>query len=135
MGAINRYQSKINKPFLERFHIIINTDAEFSMKYNKNKYDLDDISKKIKRAWSIQNKRYKDKSYSYNAFVSGTNLIALLNQDKKLIEKIKELSKHYKLTLRKEHNMIRLARSIADFEGHKDIREADLYEALSYQIF
>lgn len=136
MGAINSFQNKIKKPFIDRFHIKVKTDSEFNdNEYNsQNKYNIADIKNKIMTAWNMQKNRYNNKNFSYNGFVKGKDLSNLIKFNKEIENKLDEFVEFYKLSMREKHNIIRVSRSIADYEASKFIKLEHLFEAVSYQI-
>lgn len=134
MGAINSFKNKIKKPFLERFHIRVSTDSEYTDNKDKDKYNLEEIKEKIKSAWIIQEKRYKNSIFSYNGFLNIKDLSSYVYIEDEVKEKLDELIEFYKLSLRQKHNIIKVARSIADYEETELISIKHISEALSYQI-
>lgn len=133
IGEINRFTNKINKPFSDRFHIKVKTDSEF-IAQQENKYDIDKIKKNIEKAWDMQKTRYGDRPFSYNGFLNTKELNRFINLNENLEEKLIEFVEFYKLSLREKHNILRVARSIADYEQIQEIKFEHLFEALSYQI-
>ncbi|MDO5027063.1 MAG: ATP-binding protein [Tissierellia bacterium] len=133
VGEIGRFSSKINKPFSDRFHIRVKTDSEFKPD-KKHKYDIDQIRNNIKRAWNMQKTRYGNQVFSYNGFLNTRDLNKFIKLDENLDIKLTEFVEFYKLSIREKHNIIRVARSIADYEQSLNIEFEHLFEALSYQI-
>ena len=61
ISLINRYKDKLPIPIIDRFHIKVQADYEkYSNKRDENFYDLENIRKRISKAWSIQKNRYNN---------------------------------------------------------------------------
>lgn len=134
MGEISRFENALKKPFYDRFQIKVRTDSEYNIQDTKNKYNIDEVRNKIKTAWDMQKERYKDLGIRYNAFLTVDELEHYIGLEDKLERKLSELTEFYKLSLRQKHNIIKIARTIADYDHEDKIKADHLYEAISYQI-
>lgn len=134
LGQIERHNRKIDKSLLDRFDMKLNIDLP-SVYSNKkeNIYDLTNIRRDINDVINIQNKRYKSK-YKNNGNLDSKDIgefIILSDAGKRFIN---NLAENKKLSRRTINNIIKVARTIADFNKSKAIDVKYLYEAYSYQI-
>lgn len=135
LAQIGRYQDKVNKPLEDRFHLKIRVEPVNLQKDTKSKYDLEDISKNIKRAWNLQKNRYNNVVGMYNGRLTKNEVDEYIKIDSSLLVLIDDLIHFYNLSMRIRSNIISVARSIADYENSKEIQEKHIYEAFNYQKF
>ena len=136
ISLINRYKDKLPIPIIDRFHIKVQADYEkYSNKRDENFYDLENIRKRISKAWSIQKNRYNNLSIMYNSRLSSKDINEYISISSKQEAYLIKLINHYKLSLRTRDNILRVARSISDFEGEDTISDKSLMEAINYQIY
>lgn len=134
-GEINSYQRKMSLPLKERFHMIIRVDNELGIRsVKKNKYNIEEIKNKILNAWNMQRVRYGGNKIYYNGLVDELAFKSSLMIDKELKALLIELRTHYCLSERKMEHLIRLSRSVADYDGEDQLSEYHVYEAINYLI-
>lgn len=101
-------------------------------KKNLNSYNINDIRKKIKRAYDRQQERYK--SFEIRNSQINSNIICEKINISYEIEKVLDIFVNkYNLSKRSHDNIIKVARTIADYENFDEIKIEHIYEALSYQ--
>lgn len=130
-GQIESYKKKVTKPLLDRFQMYIKVDREQGQK--ENYYDLNQLKDKIRNAWNIQEKRYEKSAMKYNGQQSFDKMNIYIQLDRKVREELLTISNFYRLSLRQQHNIIRVSRTIADLEGKEKIATEHLCESLAYQ--
>lgn len=123
LRARELYWKKFSSPLLEK--IAIRVDMNNPPKDFKN-YSQDELRAKIKKAWEAQFAREKQ-VFNDSLKVGQSNC---LNE---ITEKAKKLfcSKAEQLTLRQSGYILKLARTVADMEGHKEIYLEDMNMALT----
>lgn len=144
LPTIKRYQSKISGPLLDRMDILLQIENQEDKLYTKSlgwspqaNHAIDEseatIKAHIQEALERQSVRYKDSIYKTNAQVAVKDLwqyIPLSDRCEVLLQTaLKTL--HY--SLRVIHKTIRVARSIADYDGSETIQEKHIAEALGYR--
>ena len=81
----------------------------------------------------LQLKRYRDYDFSYNSEIP-PNLIntfcSLREQDDIFLSNLYETKN---MSVRGLHKILKVARTIADFNEHENIEHADICEAVSYR--
>ncbi len=134
-GEINAYQRKMSYPLKERFHISIRVDNEPGTKdVDRNNYDIDKIKNKILQAWNIQRQRYRTSKIYYNGLVDDLTFISSMELESNLNNILVDLKAYYGLSERKMGHLLRISRSIADYEGEDHLSEDHIYEAINYLI-
>lgn len=130
-GEINRFNKKIDESLMDRFQMKIFVN---SPKYIKttNSYNINNIRKCIQNAYFKQEKRYLSRE------IRNANINSNIINEKIIIsceiEKIlNSFMDKYKLSKRSYDNIIKVARTIADYENSDEIEVQHIYEAISYQ--
>lgn len=131
---IKEYRSKISGPILDRIDIQVSVP---NVKYEKLAGGVGESSEKIRervnRAREIQLERYKNLNIYSNSELTP-----------KLIEKCCKLNEASKVILRKSFEnlnlsaraytrILKVARTIADLDGTKDIQAMHVIEAIQYR--
>ncbi len=132
---IRQYQSRISGPLLDRIDIHVEVA---SMHYREiaGKYAGEDsrtIRERIRRARTIQQRRFAGQSIFLNARMSDKQLkahCALDEDSRKLVEMaVDKLG----LSVRAYTRILKVARTIADLEGSDNIRPPHVAEAIQYR--
>lgn len=136
-AEVKSYQNRISKPLLDRIDLYVEVEEvtyeQLSTPPLEKGLQSREMRENIIRAGQIQAERYKERSYRFNSQLDEAGVVefcALGEKERKLMEKI-----FYKLNLsaRGYHRMLKVARTIADLEGEKQIQEHHLKEAVSYR--
>lgn len=132
---IHRYLGKISRPILDRIDIFVEAQSMDYVKLNNsNRGDSSEqIRQRIERVREIQKNRFKQSGLLYNSQMREKEIKKYCNLDddaKKLLENAFEV---YSLTARGYHRIIKVARTIADFENSEFIKDVHVGEALCYR--
>lgn len=135
-SQILNYQKKLSGPLLDRIDMVINVSRpstssyleSVSSTYLQHKAAIDLIT----IAQNAQANRYSRRD-SYNSMLSSKNIAlkACLSEDAQSI--LDKASDRLSLSARSYFKTIKIARTIADIEGSKDIQVAHISEALQYR--
>lgn len=134
-NLIRRYYNKLSQPLLDR----IDMCAEASMVSYKDIIKMDDnessesIRKRVIAAHKIQQIRYRDRPYNYNSDVPSNevaSICGLKSNEERFMESIFD---KYNLTGRTYYKLLRVARTIADMDGERDVNILHLQESLIYR--
>ena len=145
-SEIKRYNAKISRPLMDRFDICVQVS---SIKYNKF-IDISDknapksgsekstenskrlssevIREKVEQAREIQKKRGILNSELTNSEIK--KYCRLGAEEKLIMEKAFE---KFSLTARGYYKILKVARTIADIDGSKEIKSAHIGEAVAYR--
>lgn len=134
---INRYRAKLSGPLLDRIDIQINvprlTPAEL-LASTEPEEDSATIRQRVIRARQIQSERYKNENILTNSELSSNLLKKYCQIDEKSKELMKVAIVKYQLSGRKYDRVLKLARTIADLDGSKNISQLHLMQALQYKM-
>lgn len=130
---IQRYQSKLSGPLLDRIDLSIFVKpiklSELESKKNIENESSEQIQEKVIAAHNIQISR-QGKNNSDLSHKEIEHYCELQKNDKTdLINIVEQL----KLSMRSYHRILKVARTIADLENSEDIQMQHVYEALSYR--
>ncbi|MBA3733123.1 YifB family Mg chelatase-like AAA ATPase [Patescibacteria group bacterium] len=133
---IDRYKRKLSGPIVDRIDLWVEvskvehsklTDAR-EMHEGTNK-----MKPRVEKARNIQAKRYAGLKIKTNAELSSKDLVKEIKLSDKVKETLNTSAKQLDLSARSYHRIIKLARTIADMEGEKEIKENHILEALQYR--
>ncbi len=134
---INRYNSKLSGPLLDRIDIQIDvprlTPAEL-LASNENEEDSQTIRQRVIKARKIQIERYKNENILTNSELTSDLIKKYCPLDEKSRELLKIAIVKFQLSGRKYDRVIKLARTIADLDGSENITQLHLTQALQYKM-
>ncbi|MCM1991098.1 YifB family Mg chelatase-like AAA ATPase [Oceanirhabdus seepicola] len=133
LTQINRYRSKLSGPIMDRFDIIIFLSNKLKeVQENSVKGETSSaIMKRVKRAWTVQNKRYKNTEFNSSASLKVLKEYDVVSDE--IIEYLCDVCKKLRITNRGFIKILKVARTIADLEGSKEIGDSHISEAISYR--
>ena len=134
-AQVKKYLSRISKPLLDRIDITVETSL---IKYEELKGDFKNISSEeiksyIEKVRQIQLNRYKDYGFSYNSEIPAGLINKFCNLKKNDDVFLSDLYEMKKMSVRGLHKILKVARTVADFNEHKNIEHDDICEAISYR--
>ena len=132
---VRKYLSRISKPLLDRIDITVETSI---IRYDELKGDFNntssnEIKKYIEKVRQIQLSRYSNYNFLYNSEIPPSlinTFCKLKEQDDIFLSNLYEMKK---MSVRGLHKILKVARTVADFNEHIDIEHDDICEAISYR--
>lgn len=135
---IKKHIGKISRPIMDRIDMCVNAPKvqyeEIESITDDKEYTSINMKNEILRIHEVQRERFKKYSFNLNSQIPN-NLIAHfcnMENDAKIL--IKNVYDKYDLTARSYHKIIKVARTIADIEGHEKITLPDISEAVGYRM-
>ncbi len=132
---IHKYLAKISGPIMDRIDIQVEVDnIAYSDLHNDRKEECSaDIKKRVDKARSVQLERFVGSKTFSNAkmTVAQTKKFCALSQECQTL--MEQAFSSLKLSARAHDRILRVARTIADLEGEKNILPQHLAEAISYR--
>jgi len=133
---LQRYQSKISGPLLDRIDLQIEVPplAFSELQRSSPGESSAQIRERVSQAWQRQSERFAESNKTTNSQMNPSELrrvCALSSEGEKILEKTVE---KMGLSARAFHRILKVARTIADLEGEEKIKDAHLTEAIGYRI-
>ncbi|MFT4726439.1 MAG: magnesium chelatase family protein [Granulosicoccus sp.] len=130
---ILRYQSRISGPFLDRIDIHISLQREAKSLTSVGSVSQNECSAIIRQRVAAARRLQVKRQQKPNASLGAKELLRTMALSSSCAQLFQEASKSLKLSLRSQHRLLRVARTIADLEGREGVVEQDLAEALTYR--
>lgn len=132
---VEKYTRKISGPLMDRIDIQINIKQE---KYNKIASEIrgetsEIIRKRVSKAREIQLERYSGIKIYSNAELSDKYIEKYCAIDEKSSILLQKAFEKFKLSNRAYIRILKVARTIADLEGEKNINSKHIAEAIQYR--
>lgn len=130
-----RYLGRISGPLLDRIDICIELPQmkyeELSTK-SENESSID-IQGRVVQAHKRQEKRYEGTNIYFNSNLSGNQISKYCKLSKEVQKYAENIFVKMDLSARVYHRIIKVARTIADLEGTKEIEIPHISEAICYK--
>ena len=134
---INRYQSRLSGPLLDRIDLQVDVPRLTSDELLNTKEDCEPSAKireRVIKAREIQAQRYKNDGILTNSELTSKLIKKYCKLDKDSLEVLKLAAVKYQLSGRKYDRILKLARTIADLDGKENISKDHIMQALQYRI-
>lgn len=134
-SMVRNYLGKISKPILDRIDICIDMpNPEYSeLKMPGSGMKSAEIREEIERIREIQITRLKGYGKLFNSEMSPSLIKEFCRLKSSDDEFLKKIYIKKGMSARGLNKVLKVARTIADFEGHADISRNDLCEAINYR--
>lgn len=136
-GQIARYQKRVSGPILDRIDIHVEVPSVDTQKLiGKSKVKSDsskEIQRKVQAARDIQLKRFAKSKLKSNSEMNTKEVKKFCSLSAECLTMLRSAIATMNLTARSYFKVIKVARTIADLEGEKDISTIHLAEALQYR--
>ena len=132
---IIRYKNKLSGPLLDRFDIFIEmTQTPFNKLNEKSKEETSkDIRFRVEKARKIQMTRFKQENIATNDEMTSSMIEKYCKLDEESKNIMDYIYNKYELSNRSYTKLIKVARTIADLEGIKNIGKNHILESYSYR--
>ncbi len=132
---IKRYQKKLSGPLMDRMdlHLQVSRVTYDEMSGQKEGEGSHLIRKRVTGARKLQYSRFGGLGIYHNSQMKPKQIKKYCSLDNTGQNMLKKAFTAFKLSGRSYHRILKVARTIADLEGSKDIRENHIAEALHYR--
>lgn len=135
ISEIKRYRSKVSGPMWDRFDIQAEVPRLLSEELinSKETESSKSIKERVTRARKTQEQRYRDAGIFFNSALTPRlikHFIPLGMEEKHFLESLLD---RFKLTGRGYDRVLKVARTIADLEGSRDVKIPHILEAVQYR--
>lgn len=132
-AQIQGYLSRVSEPLLDRMDLCVEMEPAGHFRKGRQGESSETIRERIIRTRNIQRERYRGETIGRNSQLRGKLLEKYCPLGKGEQEFFEELAGQSGLSLRGAHRMLRVARTIADREESRAIKEEHLLEASAYK--
>lgn len=133
VDQIVRYQARVSGPFLDRIDLHIELQREVLVEgvlaSDANNETSSAIRKRVVEARQIQLERQEINNAALDT--KGVRFFSRLDESAKAL--LQQASVSLSLSLRVQHRLIRVARTVADLDGKVSVSDVHLAEGLSYR--
>ena len=132
---IMRYRNKLSGPLLDRFDIFVEmTQIPFEKLNDKSHEETsEEIRKRVEKAREIQRLRFADEIINTNNEMTTAMIDKYCELDKETKKILDEIYNKHDLSNRSYTKLIKVARTIADLEGEKNINSNHVLESYSFR--
>ncbi len=132
---MRRYLSRVSMPLLDRIDMCVEAGK---VKYEELTGEQPGessarIRERVTRAADVQAERYKGSRFRFNADLNPEGVRKYCSLDAECRKAMHRIYERMGLTARSYTRILKVARTIADMEGSKEIRLEHLTEAVSFR--
>lgn len=134
-AQIHAYLSKLSGPLLDRIDLMIEVDGvEYSeLRGGGDGESSAAVKERVERARAIQRERFEGREISTNSQMNARDIAKWCAVDENGERILKKAFDKMGLTARATTRILKVARTIADLAGEKDIMPVHLAEAIQYR--
>lgn len=134
-GQISQYKKKISGPIIDRIDIHIDLPPVKTEKLTDNSSSETSkaVKKRIQKARDIQTKRYKKNDKVCNSDLTSKDIKELIPISSACLSLLRQAVISMHLSARTYYRSVKVARTIADLSGEKEIAVTHIAEALQYR--
>ncbi|MCM1543051.1 MAG: YifB family Mg chelatase-like AAA ATPase [Blautia sp.] len=134
-NQVRRYMGKVSGPILDRIDLCVELQAVdiASLKNRKKNESSKMIRERVIRAREIQKERFRDTKYRFNGDIEAADMENYCALGRKEQQYMEQLYRSLNLSARAYHRILKVARTIADLAGAKEIAVEHLLEASFYR--
>lgn len=135
-AQINRYMSKISGPIIDRIDICVEVSRleMGEIKCEETGLTSEELRYGVERAVEAQKKRYRDEVFKFNSQIPTQLIEKYIPLDKDAEEYLYSAYEGMNMSMRSFYKLIKVARTIADFDGDEEVMIKHLAEACCYRF-
>lgn len=132
----NKYMSKISGPFLDRMDICVLTEkvTPFDIQSGSEPESSKIIRERVMAAHDVQKRRFRGSRILFNSQMGNREIEEFCRLGPDELALMKRLAIKYDMSARTYYRVLKVARTICDLSGQKDINEESLLEAVRLKI-
>lgn len=134
-GAIVQYHKKLSGPILDRFDLFVQLQREpIKLMAPSSGKNSAEFYEDIMKARQKQRERFKKNSISLNSNMNPEQIKNFCTMDSQTEAMLMDHANQAKISARSFHNILKIARTIADLNNHIHITKEDAGEAFQYRL-
>jgi len=135
LAQILKYRKKISGPLLDRIdiHIEVSSLPAGVLLKEREEEPSEAIRKRVEKARAIQQKRFEGTGIFFNGHMTASQIKKYCALEEECVQLVRTALDKMQLSARAYDKIRKVARTIADLEGSKDIRPHHLAEAIQYR--
>lgn len=132
-AEVNRYQSKISGPLMDRIDLQVDVQpVPIAARLAGGNETSAQIRERVRLAMELQRRRLSGTPYRCNADIAGPHVFELCRLEPAALAAWRDRSESEKLSQRKADRVAKVARTIADLSGSETVTAAHVQEAVEY---
>lgn len=134
-ASVDQYRSRISGPLLDRIDIIIEVPAvQYEDLHRRQEAERSEMIKaRVNEARTVQHRRFGESSGMCNARMGPNELRYYCVLDDEGYQLMEQAFEVFGLTARSYDRILKVARTIADLDGSRDIKADHVAEAIQYR--
>ncbi len=134
-SAISKYRARLSGPLMDRIDLHIDVDSvEYRSLMDKKKEESSsEIKERVCMAREIQSERFKGTGIFTNARMTASMINEYCALDKNSEDLLETAFNKLRLSARANSRILKVARTIADLSGEKNIAQEHILEAIKYR--
>lgn len=134
-GQVRNYRSRLSGPFLDRMDLFVNVRAPDydEIRQHRKGISTDEMAGAVRSARQRQDVRFQKESIRYNSQMKADQIRSYCRMEHEAEELLRQAFYSMKLSVRSYDRILKVARTVADLEGHEIISVADAAEAMQYK--
>ena len=134
-SAIVQYHKKLSGPLMDRFDLFLELNREpVRIQTSPEGQSSAEFLQQITKARRTQCTRYQQENFTLNSLIPPALIPKYCQMDDETIQKATQIANTTKLSMRGFHNILKVARTVADLNAHETIESADVSEAFQYRV-
>ena len=134
-NQVRQYRSRISGPLLDRIDIQVEVPSipYYELNSGARGETSAQIRERVNRVRQIQLERYKGMKIYSNSGLTAAMLTEYCRLDEGCSRLLKDVFEKLGLSARAYSRILKVARTVADMNGHQDIQREDIAEAIQYR--
>ena len=132
---IRRYLDQVSGPLLDRMDIQVEVDTVpvQEIRANESAESSAEVAQRVLQARRVQLSRYSDTPFHCNAQLDNAGITEFCTLEPEAEYLLHLAMERMRMSMRGYHRVIKVARTIADLQGNRNISAADIAEAVQYR--
>ena len=134
-GQIRNYRSRLSGPFLDRIdlYVHVRTPGYDEIHEHRRGISTEEMAKGVRRARERQDVRFKEDGIQFNSQMKADQIRKYCRMENEAEILFRQAFLRMRLSVRSHDRILKVARTIADLEGHEIIKASDAAEAVQYK--